>query len=503
MTDLSIFSTNPNQPFNANRAIARALMMPALSGQPTGIGGAAANIGASFLARSLMDRADRQETESRDRQNSAMTDFLTGRGVDLEGVSIGDLPSGAHNALLIQALQGQPDWEYSDPYQTQGGQWVRDRSRGESFEQIAMPDGYVGPLDDTESFETVQSPFGLGGVGQRNSRTGQIVNYQEPRTQDSWQYSDPYQTPNGDWVRDRTRGDQFEVVPMPAEYSGQPVTPDLSEEWTEAGELTPRGFEERIAPLSEKVREAQRAFNQVNAAIELANAGNAQASLSAMVTFQKLIDEGAVVREGDIALTREAQSISGRIQAMIESASTGQVIPAEALRQIGEASRAFVAQAVQSNRAELDSLYQRSREIYPEQTENYILPQARYNQLFADWGGPQSGRQPAPGMQSIGELPQVSAHDVQGVPNVNSVEEAEAQLGPGEPFRVGGQLHQMNGDSPAPRDSYTYQGRSYTLQQVQQVAREEGISVDELIRRMEAAGVSDGPGVMPPGTLSN
>lgn len=35
-----------------------------------------------------------------------------------------------------------------------------------------------------ETFETVQNPFGLGGVGQRNSLTGQITGYQRPEKPD-------------------------------------------------------------------------------------------------------------------------------------------------------------------------------------------------------------------------------------------------------------------------------------------------------------------------------
>lgn len=36
------------------------------------------------------------------------------------------------------------------------------------------------PGQNSDTFETVQSPFGRGGIGQRNSRTGQVVNYQAP-----------------------------------------------------------------------------------------------------------------------------------------------------------------------------------------------------------------------------------------------------------------------------------------------------------------------------------
>ena len=198
------------------------------------------------------------------------------------------------------------------------------------------------PGQETGTYETVQNPFGLGGVGQINRKTGEIRNFQAPR----------------DTSIDHNK----------------PHAPD--------GTLTVRGMYDRIEPDIKKLTASRAYAREVRAAVTLAiEQGNPQAALAAIIRFQKALDDGAVVREGDIALSRSAASISQQISALLENAKTGSPIGQDMLYQMVDTMDAFVNESAMSIRQDVDDyLMEADRLKY---NRSSIIPQGKYDRIFA------------------------------------------------------------------------------------------------------------------------
>lgn len=197
------------------------------------------------------------------------------------------------------------------------------------------------PGQEAGTYETVQSPFGLGGVGQINRKTGEIRNYQEPRD----------------------------------------TSIDHNKLYAPDGTLTVKGMYDRIEPDIKKLTASRAYAGEVRAAVNLAiEKGNPQAALAAMIRFQKALDDGAVVRENDIALSRSAASVSQQISALIENAKTGNPIGQDMLYQMVDTMDAFVNESAMSIRQDVDDyLTEADRLKY---NRSSIIQQGKYDRIF-------------------------------------------------------------------------------------------------------------------------
>lgn len=85
--------------------------------------------------------------------------------------------AGPEGLKLLDAYKG-----FNKPAERQITTDANGRRRYVDSGEFVFPDVEVSA---DETFETVDSPFGRGGVGQRNRQTGQIVNYQKPQEHDA------------------------------------------------------------------------------------------------------------------------------------------------------------------------------------------------------------------------------------------------------------------------------------------------------------------------------
>lgn len=132
--------------------------------------------------------------------------------------------------------------------------------------------------------------------------------------------------------------------------SGEKI--DYNKKFTPSGDLTPIGIQEKVKAPFDTAAVAKVSQEKIQSAIGLFRKdGNKQALLSAMISFQKLLDDGAVVREGDIVLQREAQSLSDRISLFLKP---GQVIGDTLVDEMEATALDFVNKALQSAKTQID-----------------------------------------------------------------------------------------------------------------------------------------------------
>lgn len=174
---------------------------------------------------------------------------------------------------------------------------------------------------------------------------------------------------------------------------------DFNKEFTPNGDLTPKGISAKVKAPFDRAAAAKTYKDKLDGAINLFREdGNSQALLSAMITFQKALDDGAVVREGDIVLQRSAQNLSDRIGLILKQAETGQVVGNTLVDQMQVTMSDFVKTALKSEKAQIDPLLDEADRLGYRRVN--IIPRESYSSVFGGIidtsGGTGSGDQSAP-----------------------------------------------------------------------------------------------------------
>lgn len=99
-----------------------------------------------------------------------------------------------------------------------------------------------------------------------------------------------------------------------------------------------------------QAKDVEGAFNRVNAGVSEVLAGNRAAGGQAVITsFNKLLDPGSVVREGEYARSEQGQSILNRLQGRINQASQGGVALTDAeIQQIASVTKTLYTDYLRS-----------------------------------------------------------------------------------------------------------------------------------------------------------
>lgn len=148
------------------------------------------------------------------------------------------------------------------------------------------------------------------------------------------------------------------------------------------GGYTPKGIGVAISKPFEQASAIKSFEGKVNGAIDLFKKdGNSQALLSAMISFQKALDDGAVVREGDIVLQRSAQSLSDRISTVVAQAQTGQVVGDQLVDQMKSTMADFSRQTLESTKTFIDPYLQEAQERGYRMID-IGLPRQAYDDVF-------------------------------------------------------------------------------------------------------------------------
>lgn len=157
---------------------------------------------------------------------------------------------------------------------------------------------------------------------------------------------------------------------------------DFNKEFTPTGDLTPKGISGKIKAPFERAAAIKTYQDKVDGGIKLFREnGNSQALLSAMITFQKALDDGAIVREGDIILQRSAQGLADQIKGTIARIETGQPVGGELVDQMALTMRDFTTKALTSEKALIDPfLEEADKQGY--RRINVGLPRESYESVF-------------------------------------------------------------------------------------------------------------------------
>ena len=226
----------------------------------------------------------------------------------------GDLGRGLGD--LGKSIQARRDKEQKTQQQkTLGELMAGDRSNAEIV-NLATAAGV--PVGDTfkllhararlkpeapETYETVQDPYGRGGVGQRSSRSGAISGYQGPLKPDKPTERRIVKGHDGFNYYDDTKERVLPGVTAPPPKRETPKIADtmrLADEWQEA---------------TKPVRDLSRQRDLMTIGLEAAEAGNMVAgSQAVLVTFQKILDPTSVVRESEYARSSSGLALIERVK---------------------------------------------------------------------------------------------------------------------------------------------------------------------------------------------
>jgi hypothetical protein len=118
---------------------------------------------------------------------------------------------------------------------------------------------------------------------------------------------------------------------------------DYNQEYRADGEgFTPKGIGAKIKKPFDDAANAKIMVDKVlMQSDEFINNDNKQAGLAAMISFQKLIDDGAAVREGDIKLSAQGVSALDNMALMLKRIGKGAIATPEQIAEMKESAKIF------------------------------------------------------------------------------------------------------------------------------------------------------------------
>lgn len=140
-----------------------------------------------------------------------------------------------------------------------------------------------------------------------------------------------------------------------------------------------------VDTIKSPITDALTVKTRVDSVLQQANSfletGNQQAGLAAMIAFQKLIDDGAAVREGDIKLSAEGISAFDKIKLQLERIEEGAIAEEGQMREIMSSAEIFLNAALSSRKTFIDPYLADAAKagLAPRQVG---IPQQSYNQIF-------------------------------------------------------------------------------------------------------------------------
>jgi hypothetical protein len=110
---------------------------------------------------------------------------------------------------------------------------------------------------------------------------------------------------------------------------GGPADPKRPEKVAEVE----KGYRAEFKPVVDSAVELTRQFNIIKSAVAR---GDGPGDMATITAFNKMLDEGAVVREADVALTLKAQSVTERVETWLKNKASGDLMPPELRKAITE-----------------------------------------------------------------------------------------------------------------------------------------------------------------------
>lgn len=168
-------------------------------------------------------------------------------------------------------------------------------------------------------------------------------------------------------------------VDLPKENQIDPI--DQTKERTPSGDLTRKGIGIKVKKPWDRASNVKVLQDKVDSQLALfEQTGNPQTILAAMITYQKALDEGAIVREGDIILQRSAQSLTDRMGGFIDRQAKGQPISNEAIQDMADSMKAFTNASLSNEKALIDPFIAEGDRLGYSRLDT--IPRSSYDTVF-------------------------------------------------------------------------------------------------------------------------
>lgn len=159
---------------------------------------------------------------------------------------------------------------------------------------------------------------------------------------------------------------------------------DMNKERTPDGGYTPKGIGAQIKPSYDTAAAAKIQVDKVlMQAEEFLGSSNKQAGLASMIAFQKLIDDGAAVREGDIKLSAQGNSALDNIMLTMERIGEGAIATPAQIHEMKKSAEIFGQSVLEAAKTQIDPfLEEASQKGY--RMIDIGLPQQSYDRVFGN-----------------------------------------------------------------------------------------------------------------------
>ena len=178
------------------------------------------------------------------------------------------------------------------------------------------------------------------------------------------------------WNTYAANRDKYQLNEKPKGYvpGGKGQVVDQNKNYAPNGDLTVKGIRGIIEPDIKALKTIRKFHDRIISASRRAlKDGNSQAALTAMIQFQKVIDDGAVVRKGDIELATYAQSLSEMAKTFIQHKKDGIPVGTEMIKQMVDTMGDFMNQAVEDRGANITDYLEHASSLNY-RTGGIILP---------------------------------------------------------------------------------------------------------------------------------
>ena len=307
------FSTGPSSGVDINIGAtpgmspnARAVLQQIMAKPSDNWGSAVSRLGAAFAlghaekkARTVKEKKTTETQENRQRWAESLGAGMTPRDL---AVSDPDFLADTDFQQQWAGTAAPPEaatWEDVDSPYGRGGFGQRNSITGE----IKGYQGPVAPPPEVERWDDVASPFGQGGFGQRNSVTGQISGYNRPVVPTVKQ---PRRIVEGADGKKYYADDESRVLPNVE--AALPETADTSVSMPDQLKMVRQlsdDWQKTVRPMQGLLDQSER----MSIGLRMAQRGDLLAGSQAiLISFNKLLDPTSVVRESEYARSATGQS---------------------------------------------------------------------------------------------------------------------------------------------------------------------------------------------------
>jgi len=159
---------------------------------------------------------------------------------------------------------------------------------------------------------------------------------------------------------------------------------DMNKERLPDGGYTPKGIGAQIKPAYDNAAATKVMVDKVLLqSDEFINSDNKQAGLAAIISYNKLLDDGAVVREGDIKLSAEGNSAFDNMKLMMEKINEGGIATPKQIEEMKASAKIFGESVLEASKTYIDPYLDESQQRGYRMIDIGI-PRDSYDRVFSN-----------------------------------------------------------------------------------------------------------------------